>query len=359
MITLTQLEYIVAIDEYRHFATAAEKCFVTQPTLSMQIKKLEDELGVIIFDRSRQPVVPTDLGAKLIEQARMTLSATQRIKEIIQEEQQEVEGTLKIGIIPTLAPYLLPVFIGPYIRKYPAVKVEVEELVSEEIIRRLKRDILDVGLFVTPYHDEKIVERPVFYEEMLVYAHPDCELLKKKEVILQIAIVKHTKIINPFRMRNLYDTDEFTLKKTEVNRTHFSFICSTAHKDVLYNHFVYKGPFSCAFVNVNTFLQIIAHGNTVSYFAAVNDLFDHITKSYKVKDLHIVPFCHGVFASVFRTNIHPCIGGRRRKYACIHNSLAVADIKRNIFLNHISFSFLKFKGENELCLLCCIKLTMI
>ena len=182
MITLTQLEYIVAIDEYRHFATAAEKCFVTQPTLSMQIKKLEDELGVIIFDRSRQPVVPTDLGAKLIEQARMTLSATERIKEIIQEEQQEVEGTLKIGIIPTLAPYLLPVFIGPYIRKYPAVKVEVEELVSEEIIRRLKRDILDVGLFVTPYHDEKIVERPVFYEEMLVYAHPDCELLKKKEV---------------------------------------------------------------------------------------------------------------------------------------------------------------------------------
>ena len=182
MITLTQLEYIVAIDEYRHFATAAEKCFVTQPTLSMQIKKLEDELGVIIFDRSRQPVVPTDLGAKLIEQARMTLSATQRIKEIIQEEQQEVEGTLKIGIIPTLAPYLLPVFIGPYIRKYPAVKVEVEELVSEEIIRRLKRDMLDVGLFGTPYHDEKIVERPVFYEEMLVYAHPDCELLKKKEV---------------------------------------------------------------------------------------------------------------------------------------------------------------------------------
>ena len=182
MITLTQLEYIVAIDEYRHFATAAEKCFVTQPTLSMQIKKLEDEPGVIIFDRSRQPVVPTDLGAKLIEQARMTLSATQRIKEIIQEEQQEVEGTLKIGIIPTLAPYLLPVFIGPYIRKYPAVKVEVEELVSEEIIRRLKRDMLDVGLFVTPYHDEKIVERPVFYEEMLVYAHPDCELLKKKEV---------------------------------------------------------------------------------------------------------------------------------------------------------------------------------
>lgn len=185
MITLTQLEYIVAIDEYRHFATAAEKCFVTQPTLSMQIKKLEDELGVIIFDRSRQPVVPTDIGSKLIEQARMTLSSTERIKEIIKEERQEVEGTLKIGIIPTLAPYLLPVFIGHYIRKYPSVKVEVEELVSEEIIRRLKHDLLDVGLFVTPYNDEKIVEFPVFYEEMLVYAHPAHELLRQKNISLK------------------------------------------------------------------------------------------------------------------------------------------------------------------------------
>lgn len=185
MITLTQLEYIVAIDEYRHFATAADKCFVTQPTLSMQIKKLEDDLGVIIFDRSRQPVVPTDIGAKLVEQARITLAATERIKEIIMEQKEEVEGSLKIGIIPTLAPYLLPIFIGHYIRKYPAVHVEVEELVSEEIIRRLKRDMIDVGIFVTPYSDDKIVERPVFYEEMLVYAHPDSELLKKKSLEVQ------------------------------------------------------------------------------------------------------------------------------------------------------------------------------
>lgn len=121
MITLTQLEYIVAVDEYRHFATAADKCFVTQPTLSMQIKKLEDDLGVIIFDRSRQPVVPTDIGAKLIAQARTVLASTQRMKEIINEEKLEVAGSLKIGIIPTLAPYLLPIFIGDYIRDRKSV----------------------------------------------------------------------------------------------------------------------------------------------------------------------------------------------------------------------------------------------
>ena len=182
MITLTQLEYIVAVDDCRHFASAAEKCFVTQPTLSMQIKKLEEDLGVVVFDRSRQPVVPTDIGVRLIEQARLVLSTANRMKEIIVETKQKIEGTLKIGIIPTLAPYLLPMFIGDYIRKYPEVKIEVEELVSEEIIDRLKRDVLDVGIFVTPYRDEKIIEKPVFYEEMLVYAHPHHALLKKDKV---------------------------------------------------------------------------------------------------------------------------------------------------------------------------------
>lgn len=140
---------------------------------------MEDDLGVILFDRSRQPVVPTDIGSRLIAQARVVLAAAGRLSEIIAEDKAEVAGSLKIGIIPTLAPYLLPLFIGDYIRKYPAVRIEVEEMVSEDIIRSLKQDTIDVGLFVTPYHDEKIVERPVFYEEMLVYASPGHSLLKK------------------------------------------------------------------------------------------------------------------------------------------------------------------------------------
>lgn len=182
MVTLTQLEYVVAVDECRHFAAAAERCFVTQPTLSMQIKKMEDDLGVILFDRSRQPVVPTDIGTRLIAQARTVLAAAARLPEIIAEDKKEVSGSLRIGIIPTLAPYLLPVFIGDYIRKYPAVKIEVEEMVSEEIIRSLKQDNLDVGIFVTPYGDDKIIERPVFYEEMVVYASPGHPLLKKNDL---------------------------------------------------------------------------------------------------------------------------------------------------------------------------------
>lgn len=173
------MEYILAVDTYRHFATAAEKCFITQPTLSMQIKKLEEFLDVNIFDRTKQPIIPTDVGVSIIEQARIILGETRKINDIIKEHKNTIEGNLKIGIIPTLAPFLLPMFIGDFIRKYPAIKVEVEEMVSEEIMQSLKKDKIDVGIFVTPAKDEKILEQHLFYEEMMIYAHKDHRLLKQ------------------------------------------------------------------------------------------------------------------------------------------------------------------------------------
>ena len=109
--TLTQLEYIIALDTYRHFSLAAEKCFVTQPTLSMQIQKLEEDLGIIIFDRSKQPIIPTEFGAEILLQARKIISESQQLRQIIKDLQQELQGELHIGIIPTLAPYLLPLFL--------------------------------------------------------------------------------------------------------------------------------------------------------------------------------------------------------------------------------------------------------
>ena len=106
MITLTQLEYIVAVDTYRHFGKAAEHCFITQPTLSMQIKKLEEDLEIIIFDRSKQPLIPTDVGQRIIEQARVVLKQSDEINNIVKDHKNQVSGLLRVGIIPTLAPYL-------------------------------------------------------------------------------------------------------------------------------------------------------------------------------------------------------------------------------------------------------------
>jgi LysR family hydrogen peroxide-inducible transcriptional activator len=180
--TIVQLEYIVALDSYRSFVLAAEKCFVTQPTLSMQIQKLEDTLGVKLFDRSKQPVVPTEIGEEIIAQARVLLSESQKIKEIISDRQKELSGELKVGIIPTISPYLLPRIITRFVEKYPAVKLIVWEQTTEEIINKLKLGTLDCGILSTPLHEANILEIPVFYENFIAYASKSSKLFKKKAI---------------------------------------------------------------------------------------------------------------------------------------------------------------------------------
>lgn len=179
MITLVQLEYVVAVDSYRHFATAAEHCFVTQPTLSMQIKKLEDDLGIKIFDRTKQPVVPTDIGKLFIDQARKALAESGRLNELVKSHLGIVSGELRLGIIPTLGPYLLPLFAGTFKKKFPEVTLHIEEIVTESIAEKLRTDQLDAGIFVTPFDDPGIIEQALFYEEMLIYAHQGHSLLQK------------------------------------------------------------------------------------------------------------------------------------------------------------------------------------
>ncbi len=169
------MQYVVAVDTYRHFATAAEKCFVSQPTLSMQLKKMEEELGLVLFDRSRQPVVPTDAGRKVIEQARLVLHEAESIYRMAQEAKDEISGEFRIGVIPTIAPFLLPLFAGDFKRQFPQIQLKVQEVVTEQIEELLQKDMLDAGLLVTPLHNQNIIEQPLYYEEMMIYlnsSHP-------------------------------------------------------------------------------------------------------------------------------------------------------------------------------------------
>ncbi|EDM36420.1 redox-sensitive transcriptional activator OxyR, LysR family protein [Pedobacter sp. BAL39] len=180
--TLVQLEYIVAVDTYRSFVGAAEKCFVTQPTLSMQVQKLEEMLNVKIFDRSKQPVVPTEIGAQLIEQARVILQESHKIKEIISSQQQDVVGELKVGIIPTVAPYLLPRVISGMMERFPDLKLLIWEYTTEDIIHHLKTGVLDCGILATPLADNSISESPLYYENFVTYISKNSKLYKKKAI---------------------------------------------------------------------------------------------------------------------------------------------------------------------------------
>ena len=181
--TLTQLEYIVALDTHRHFVLASEKCFVTQPTLSMQVQKLEEELGVKIFDRTKQPVMPTAMGERIIAQARLVLREAGRIRQLIDEEKDVMTGELRVGIIPTLAPYLLPPLFKQMREKYPQLNLIIRETITEEIVHELKQNRLDCGLVVTPLKDAAIKESVLFYEELFVYVSRKNALYDKRYVL--------------------------------------------------------------------------------------------------------------------------------------------------------------------------------
>lgn len=183
--TFVQLEYVVAVDSLRHFADAAEKCFVTQPTLSMQIQKLEKELGVKIFDRSKQPVIPTEAGIEIIKQARKILSEKELLGEMIDSRKGILSGELRIGIIPTLAPYLLPLFVQSFSKKYPNVKLIITEMMTDLIVARLRDGRIDVGLLVTPLQENGIREQVLFYEELVAYVSKKNEAYKKHYVLAQ------------------------------------------------------------------------------------------------------------------------------------------------------------------------------
>lgn len=182
--TLTQLSYIVAVDRYRHFATAAEKSYVTQPTLSMQIHKLEDELGVTIFDRSKSPVVPTEIGEKIIAQAQEMLKQAKHIEDLASMTEDELHGTFRIGIIPTIAPYLLPLFLRNFREKYPKVRLVFEEVVTNELLDLLDQDYLDIGIIATPADRGNIFEEDLYYEPFMGYISETHPLAKKERITI-------------------------------------------------------------------------------------------------------------------------------------------------------------------------------
>ncbi len=182
MSTLTQLEYLLAVDRERHFGKAAKACFVSQPSLSAQIQKLEDELGVVIFDRSRKPILVTEAGKGIIKQAALVLREHKKIQVIADTRALEPRGDFELAVIPTLAPYVIPLFIGDFGRKYPGVNLVVHEYKTDDIIRMLYNDELDAGLLVTPLRDDGLIERHLYYEAFYCYLNGQHPLMEKEYI---------------------------------------------------------------------------------------------------------------------------------------------------------------------------------
>ena len=182
MPTLTQLEYIVTVERLKHFGNAARACHVSQPSLSMQIMKVEDEVGIKIFDRLKKPVLATEKGRRFIEQAKTILREHKKLLDLAKNDAAQLSGDFRLAIIPTLTPYLLPLFIEDFSLKCPNVRLKVDELKTEVIIRELNEDALDAAILATPLNESGIRERPLFYEPFSLYVNATHPLARTKRI---------------------------------------------------------------------------------------------------------------------------------------------------------------------------------
>ncbi len=220
--TITQLKYLLAVAKHRNFTKAAKEVHATQPTLSMQIKNLEDELGVKIFDRSKTPLKITSIGEKIIQQAKKILIENSKIEEIVKNEKGYIGGEFKLGIIPTLSSTLLPIFLKDFIKKYPEVQLKIYEHTTREIIDLLKEEELDAGLLATPLEEPKIKELPLYNEPFVAFIPQGHRLYGKEKLVDQDLAVDdillleeghcfRDNILNICRSDNIFP-DEFYLE---------------------------------------------------------------------------------------------------------------------------------------------------
>ena len=194
--TIIQLEYLLAVANHGSFSLAAEKCFVTQPSLSMQVKNLEEELGVIVLDRSKKPVLPTDAGLAVIRQAKEAVQAFAMVREVVSDLQNEISGTLRLGVIPTIAPYLLHRFIPDFVRKCPKVELQIREMMTGDIIRALDRDMLDAAIMAGGTSPEGIREEELFNDRFFAYVSTDPPLCQRSNIRIEDIDVRHLLLLS-------------------------------------------------------------------------------------------------------------------------------------------------------------------
>ncbi|MFA6713555.1 MAG: LysR substrate-binding domain-containing protein, partial [Bacteroidales bacterium] len=180
--TIQQLEYIVAVDKYRHFVKASKACEITQSTLSSMIQKLEYELNITIFDRNVHPIKPTKIGINVINQAKIILHNFNQLKEMVLSEREQTIGKIDLGIIPTIAPYILPKLFEELKIKYPGLKIHVSEIRTNEIIENLKKAELDMAILATPLEIDDLFEIPLYYEKFVAYVSPSEPLYNITEI---------------------------------------------------------------------------------------------------------------------------------------------------------------------------------
>lgn len=238
MATISQLQYIIAVDRLRHFGNAAKACHIAQPSLSMQIQKVEDELGFLIFDRNKKPVLATEKGERFIEQAKKVLKEHDKLIQLSKEDFNAIRGEFRLGIIPTIMPYLLPKFVDSFSQQYPDVTLRVDEMKTKDIISELRKDNLDAGILATPLKEKGIRERVLYYEPFFFYGNSAHPLLKEGQV-------------SPSEISS---HDVWLLEDGHCFKNQMTDICSFESQTGVYSNIVFEGG------NLETLRYLVKEG---------------------------------------------------------------------------------------------------
>ena len=220
--TIIQLQYLIEVANCGSFSAASENCFVTQPSLSMQVKALEEELGVVLLDRTKKPIIPTAVGEVVLEQAREALRSYKHIHETVAEMRGETAGKMRLGVIPTIAPYLLHKFIPTFVKEFPRVELEIHEMVTAEIIESLKRDRIDAALVASGTCGEGITEHDLFSDHFYAYVSPSHPLFERSNI----------------RIEDIDFKDLILLSRGNCMRDQIFELCQAAHE--IPSHFYFE-----------------------------------------------------------------------------------------------------------------------
>ena len=246
--TIIQLKYAIAVSQYKNFTLAAEKCFVTQPTLSMQIQKLESELDIQIFDRTKKPIQLTEIGEKIITQCKKIVNESEKMKDVVDQDRGIIAGNFRIGIVPTVMSTLLPIFLDDLIKSFPLLKVSFFEHPTSDLISKLKNKKLDLIIASTPLEDEELVEKPIFYEPFVAYLPKSNQHFGKKEIA----------------PKDLYSNQLLLLRDGNCFRNSIENLCFDCNE--------YKGKFELKSGSFETLINLVDKGLGITFLPYLHTL---------------------------------------------------------------------------------------
>lgn len=275
-ISLNQIKYVLALEKEGSFSLAADKCFVTQSTLSTMIKKMEDQMNLVLFDRKSKPITLTREGKMLINQLQLIHQEYENLIELVQDTTEEFHGTFKIGIIPTIAPFLVPLFLNQLVQKHQNVNFSIDEITTNEIVDRIKKREIDIGILSLPINDKALTQKTLFYEDFLIYDANKSAASKKKK---------------KFKIKDIDINRLWLLEESHCLSNQIENICHLRKKRKLDNNLVYNSGSILSLlelVNMNKGITLLPRLATLNENLINNDFIYKLESPLPVREIGII-----------------------------------------------------------------------